>query len=129
MFRPTWKSILILLNKPELKSRSILFPGIIADRYAAGLVPTVARRVDENDPIFKPLFKASQNSTSSSVSWMRMSGTGFTSHPFIYPAAKRSTSISKVYLPRTAFSTKVGFFAPGDAVVRASTLVSAGQGY
>jgi len=99
------------------KADLILFPELSLTGYVLqDLVPTVARRVDENDPVFKPLFKASQELDIV---------VGFVDederHRFyiasVYLSGGKAIHIHhKVYLPTYGLFDEGRFFAPGDAV-------------
>ncbi len=99
------------------KADLILFPELSLTGYVLqDLVPTVARRVDEDDPVFKPLFKASQDLDIV---------VGFVDederHRFyiasVYLSGGKALHIHhKVYLPTYGLFDEGRFFAPGDAV-------------
>ena len=99
------------------KADLILFPELSLTGYVLqGLVPTVARRVDENDPVFKPLFKASQD-LDIVVGFVDEDARHRFYIASVYLSGGKALHIHhKVYLPTYGLFDEGRFFAPGDAV-------------
>ncbi|OGO26047.1 MAG: hypothetical protein A2Y54_06925 [Chloroflexi bacterium RBG_16_51_16] len=99
------------------KADLILFPELSLTGYVLqDLVPTVARRVDENDPVFKPLFKASQD-LDIVVGFVDEDARHRFYIASVYLSGGKALHIHhKVYLPTYGLFDEGRFFAPGDAV-------------
>ena len=111
------KHLELIQQAKSQKSDLIVFPELSLTGYMLqDLVPSVARRPDDDDPVFRPLLKASRD-----IDVM----VGFVDederHRFYvasaYLSAGRVLHIHhKVYLPTYALFDEGRFFAPGNAL-------------